>query len=67
LEALRHLSYDENGVHAWSDANELVVMNFDIEHLRHLLTSFGYWGGHFAVWAIVFAESGLLVGQGNCT
>lgn len=32
------------------------------DHLKHLLTSLGYWGGHLAIWAVVFAESGLLIG-----
>lgn len=37
-------------------------MNLDANHLRHLLESLGFWGGHLAIWAVVFAESGLLVG-----
>lgn len=32
------------------------------EHLKQFLTSFGYWGGHLVIWAIVFAESGLFIG-----
>lgn len=32
------------------------------DHLKHFLTSLGYWGGHLAIWAIVFAESGLFFG-----
>ncbi len=37
-------------------------MNLDVAHLRDLLGSLGYWGGHLAIWAVVFAESGLLIG-----
>lgn len=32
------------------------------DHLKQLLTSLGYWGGHLAIWTIVFAESGLFFG-----
>ncbi|MBW4692130.1 MAG: VTT domain-containing protein [Lyngbya sp. HA4199-MV5] len=32
------------------------------EHLKPLLTACGYWGGHLAIWAVVFAESGLFIG-----
>ena len=37
-------------------------MNIGVETLQHLIQSLGFWGGHLAIWAIVFAESGLLVG-----
>lgn len=37
-------------------------MNLDVAHLRDLLGSLGFWGGHLAIWAVVFAESGLLIG-----
>lgn len=37
-------------------------MNLDANGLRHLIESFGYWGGHLAIWAVIFAESGLLIG-----
>lgn len=37
-------------------------MNLDLAHLRQLLGSLGFWGGHLAIWAVVFAESGLLIG-----
>jgi len=37
-------------------------MNLDLAHLRQLLGSLGFWGGHFAIWAVVFAESGLFIG-----
>ncbi|MGI0492643.1 VTT domain-containing protein [Alkalinema pantanalense CENA528] len=37
-------------------------MHFDTEHLRQWLIQVGPWVGHLAIWAIVFAESGLLVG-----
>ena len=29
---------------------------------RQLVESLGFWGGHLAIWAIIFAESGLLIG-----
>jgi membrane-associated protein len=29
---------------------------------KQLVESLGYWGGHLAIWSIVFAESGLLIG-----
>lgn len=29
---------------------------------KQLVESLGAWGGHLAIWAIVFAESGLLIG-----
>jgi membrane-associated protein len=29
---------------------------------KQLVESLGFWGGHLAIWAIVFAESGLLIG-----
>lgn len=29
---------------------------------KQLVDSLGFWGGHLAIWAIVFAESGLLIG-----
>ncbi len=29
---------------------------------KHLVESLGFFGGHLAIWAIIFAESGLLVG-----
>jgi membrane-associated protein len=34
-------------------------VNFD---LPVLIKSLGFWGGHLAIWAVIFAESGLLVG-----
>ncbi len=37
-------------------------MDFDAQHLRQLVTHLGFWGGHLTLWAIIFAESGLLVG-----
>jgi len=37
-------------------------MNLDVAHLQHLLQSLGYWGGHLAIWAVIFAESGLFIG-----
>lgn len=37
-------------------------MNIDVNQLRHLLESLGYWGGLVAIWAVIFAESGLLIG-----
>lgn len=37
-------------------------MNFDTELLRDWLVQVGPWVGHVAIWLIVFAESGLLVG-----
>ncbi|OUC12631.1 MAG: hypothetical protein B0A82_21375 [Alkalinema sp. CACIAM 70d] len=37
-------------------------MHFDTEHLRHWLIQVGPLFGHLAIWAIIFAESGLLVG-----
>jgi membrane-associated protein len=37
-------------------------MNIDVALLRHIIEALGYWGGHLAIWAVVFAESGLLVG-----
>jgi membrane-associated protein len=37
-------------------------MHLDVAHLRHWIEALGYWGGHLAIWAIVFAESGLLIG-----
>ncbi len=37
-------------------------MHFDVNHLREWIQSLGFWGGHFALWAIVFAESGLFFG-----
>ncbi|MGA7937195.1 MAG: VTT domain-containing protein [Kovacikia sp.] len=37
-------------------------MNLDVAHLRHWIETLGYWGGHLAIWAVVFAESGLFVG-----
>ncbi len=29
---------------------------------KQLVESLGFWGGHLAIWAIIFAESGLLIG-----
>lgn len=29
---------------------------------KQLVESLGYWGGHLAIWSIVFAESGLMIG-----
>jgi membrane-associated protein len=29
---------------------------------KQLVESLGFWGGHLAIWAIIFAESGLFVG-----
>jgi len=29
---------------------------------QQLVNSLGFWGGHLAIWAITFAESGLLIG-----
>ncbi len=37
-------------------------MQLDAEQLRHLIGTLGFWGGHLAIWAVVFAESGLFVG-----
>jgi membrane-associated protein len=37
-------------------------MHLDVNHLREWIQSLGFWGGHFALWAIVFAESGLFFG-----
>jgi membrane-associated protein len=37
-------------------------MNLDTNHLREAIQFLGFWGGHLAIWAIVFAESGLLIG-----
>jgi membrane-associated protein len=37
-------------------------MNLDAAQLRHWIEMLGFWGGHLAIWAIVFAESGLLIG-----
>ncbi len=37
-------------------------MNIDVAYLRHLIETLGYWGGHLAIWAVVFAESGLFIG-----
>ncbi len=37
-------------------------MNLDANSLRHLLETLGFWGGHMAIWAVIFAESGLLIG-----
>lgn len=37
-------------------------MNLSVETLQHLIQSLGFWGGHLAIWAVVFAESGLLIG-----
>ncbi|UBF25790.1 VTT domain-containing protein [Kovacikia minuta CCNUW1] len=37
-------------------------MHLDVAHLRHLIETLGFWGGHLAIWIVVFAESGLLVG-----
>jgi membrane-associated protein len=34
-------------------------VNFD---LPALIKSLGFWGGHLIIWAVIFAESGLLVG-----
>jgi membrane-associated protein len=36
-------------------------MNLDANHLRQLLEPLGIWG-YLVIWAIVFAESGLLIG-----
>jgi membrane-associated protein len=32
------------------------------EFFSTLIKSLGFWGGHLIVWAVIFAESGLLVG-----
>lgn len=37
-------------------------MNFDAAHLQQWIQSLGFWGGHLAIWSIVFAESGLFIG-----
>jgi membrane-associated protein len=37
-------------------------MHFDVSHLREWIQSLGFWGGHLAIWGIVFAESGLFFG-----
>jgi membrane-associated protein len=37
-------------------------MNLDVSILRHVLEQFGFLGGHLAIWAVIFAESGLLIG-----
>jgi membrane-associated protein len=37
-------------------------MGFDAAHFQQWIQSLGYWGGHFVIWAIVFAESGLFIG-----
>ncbi len=37
-------------------------MHFDVEQFKTLIGQLGFWGGHLIIWAIVFAESGLLVG-----
>ncbi len=33
-----------------------------MSHLQDHLLALGFWGAHLAIWAVVFAESGLLVG-----
>lgn len=37
-------------------------MHFDLQHFRELIQSFGPVLGYVVIWAIVFAESGLLIG-----
>ena len=37
-------------------------MHLDLQHLQELIKSLGFWGGHFLIWIIIFAESGLLIG-----
>lgn len=37
-------------------------MSIDMGHLQQWIDSLGYWGGHLVIWAMIFAESGLLIG-----
>jgi membrane-associated protein len=37
-------------------------MHLDAKHLGEWIQQLGFWGGHLAIWAIVFAESGLFFG-----
>lgn len=37
-------------------------MNLDTAHLQEHIKHLGFLGGHLAIWAVIFAESGLLIG-----